>query len=114
MTRMWMLPTKILCKDHLLGEHNELHKIVGSINKGKLNTVAGHAKLAQVDTTLIRLRHEQLVKEMSSRNYNHRSPIPDFVDPKLGVGSIDSIANFKDLITRCPRCRERARKMLGV
>lgn len=31
MTRMWCVNPHSLCREHLLGEHNELHKLVGGI-----------------------------------------------------------------------------------
>ena len=30
---MWMVNPKILCKNHILGEHKELHQCVGILNK---------------------------------------------------------------------------------
>ena len=33
--RMWMLPPKGLCRKHLLGEHVELHMLLGSMRRGK-------------------------------------------------------------------------------
>lgn len=32
--RMWMVPPELMCRQHLLGEHVELHMFVGAINKG--------------------------------------------------------------------------------
>lgn len=33
--RMWMLPTAGMCRKHLLGEHVELHMLLGSLRRGK-------------------------------------------------------------------------------
>jgi len=45
---------------------------------------------------------------MISRNMKHKSPLPEidfFKDFKYG--EIDIEANIKELISRCPRCKER-------
>ena len=33
--RMWMLPPEMMCRKHLLGEHVELHMLLGSLRRGK-------------------------------------------------------------------------------
>jgi len=53
-------------------------------------------------------RHDQLVDEMISRNMKHKSPLLEidfFKDFKYG--EIDIEANIEELISRCPRCKER-------
>lgn len=105
MTRMWMLPTKILCRNHLLGEHKEIHQLVGALRKGRMNVIMGHVRLGQVQTRSIESRHNELVDEMLSRKYNHKSPLPDY--PKTDLGNVDLDANLIDLISRCSECKRR-------
>ncbi len=102
MTRMWMLDPSKMCKQHLVGEHSELHMLVGTINKGRFKVVAGHARKLQIDTTKIISRHDELVHEMKTRGMNHHSPLPYF-DP-LDIGDVDTEANLIDLCSRCPEC----------
>jgi len=102
---MWMVDPEYLCREHLLGEHNELHKIVGHIQKGNLEVVQGHAARGQVDTSLLRERHDELAREMSKRGYSHDSPME--VEDNLDVGEVDVERNLKDLESRCDRCRKR-------
>ena len=33
--RMWMVPPSKMCRQHLLGEHVEIHMLVGTMRKGK-------------------------------------------------------------------------------
>lgn len=33
--RMWMLPPQLLCRQHLLGEHKELHMLYGTLKRGR-------------------------------------------------------------------------------
>lgn len=107
MSRMWMLDPRMLCRNHLLGEHKELHQLVGCINAGRLNVIEGHAKLRQVDTTLIVKRHRELLIEIIDRGWRHKSPLPTFDDPCIGEGCIDLFFNLEDLVHRCSACAER-------
>lgn len=75
MTRMWMVDPELLCRRHLLGEHNELHKLLGHIRKGNLEVVKGHAEAGDIDTSKIQERHDTLVEEMERWGYSHKSPM---------------------------------------
>lgn len=105
MTRMWCVPPAILCRNHLLGEHKELHQLVGAIRKGRWKVIEGHAKLGQVETRSITARHEEIVQELLRRGYSHRSPLPDY--PPTDIGRVDPTANLDDLTTRCGECLRR-------
>ena len=101
--RMWMVDPKKLCRKHLLGEHLELHMIVGSIKRGK--SLTGFLNGGLVDITSIMARHSALVKEMKVRGYNHKSEL--YYDDVLGLnGCIDIQENAKELVRRCEHCRE--------
>lgn len=102
MTRMWMVNPKKLCRNHLLGEHKELHQLIGSLNKGK--RVKGHIEKGQVEIHNIKKRHDQLVKEMLNRGYKHLSPLQKFKDYK--AGKINISENEKELVKRCKECRK--------
>ncbi|MDY6769338.1 MAG: pyrimidine dimer DNA glycosylase/endonuclease V [Candidatus Nanohaloarchaea archaeon] len=105
MTRMWMVDPRGLCRQHLLGEHRELHQEVGLIRAGHLAAVRGHARERQVDTARIVERHETLVAEMDRRGFDHSSPM-DYEDD-LELGEVDAAANREELKERCEACRER-------
>lgn len=84
--RVWDVDTKILCRQHLLGEHRELHGLWNILTKH--GGVGGYARHPETLRWVGRgralyLRHEALVTEMLRRGYNHRSPI----DERLAVGS---------------------------
>jgi len=106
MTRMWMTNPKKLCRNHLLGEHKELHQLIGSLNKGK--SIKGHIEKGQVEVHNIKKRHKELVKEMLRRGYRHESELPKFKDYK--AGKINIFENEKELVRRCKECRELAKK----
>jgi hypothetical protein len=81
--RVWDISAEKLCRNHLLGEHRELHAIWSILINGKKGysrhpeTLRWKGKLAA-----LYLRHGTLVKEMSARGYNHQSDL----DRKYAVG----------------------------
>ena len=98
-----MLPPSIMCRKHLLGEHVEMHMLVGTLQKGI--SVQGYIDNQLVELEHIRARHDELVEEMIKRGYNHKSPLPDY--PEVSGGVVDREENLRDLANRCPDCRER-------
>lgn len=82
--RIWDVPPARLCRQHLLGEHRELHGLWNILSQGKRGysrhpeTVRWQGKLAALFQ-----RHELLVIEMENRGYRHTSPL----DRELSDGS---------------------------
>lgn len=107
MTRMWGIDPTLLCDQHLLGEHTELHQVVGTIRHHPHGEaiVRGHAEKQQLDTSRIRARHDALADELERRGMTHDSPL-DFEDA-LGLGRVDRRANLVELRARCVACRRR-------
>ena len=99
--RMWLVDPKLMCKQHLLGEHVELHMLVGSLRRNK--NIGGFLDQGLVELRSIRRRHAELVFEMTRRGYIHKSPLPDFAPRR--AGNVDPAANLKELARRCRRCR---------
>jgi hypothetical protein len=100
---MWNVKTELLCRQHLLGEHNEVHAFIGCIKKG--TSLKGYIEKGLVEVQHIKSRHDELVNEMESRGYNHKTPIEEI---ELWVaGCVDSEQNINELKTRCKYCRER-------
>ncbi len=100
-----MVAPAVLCDQHLLGEHKELHQLVGHIRAGNTAVVAGHADRGQVDTSRIQDRHTALVAEMDRRGFAHDSPM-DYTDD-LAMGAVDAARNREELRDRCDDCRAR-------
>lgn len=109
--RMWMTDPKIMCRQHLLGEHVELHMFVGTINHGI--KVDGYIRNNLLEIKSIISRHEELVKEMKKRGMNHQSPLPSFNQSKLPKMFVDYTINkesaLNDLLGRCKLCKESKR-----
>ena len=107
--RMWMINPKRLCRQHLLGEHNEIHKLVGCLKKNK--SIVGYIRNGLVELHNIRIRHEALVEEMTNRGYRHNSPLHFIPHPEWDVvGRVDKIKSLVDLSDRCPECKERMKE----
>ena len=62
-----------MCRKHLLGEHVELHMLLGSMRRGK--NMDGFLSGGLVDPQLVFARHEELVTEMTRRGFKHTSSI---------------------------------------
>ena len=60
----------------------------------------------------IQTRHNDIVKEMENRGYNHNSPLPTFTE--FVAGNIDSESNKTELFKRCEGCRKRYEKTEGA
>ena len=82
--RIWDIDPSELCRQHLLGEHRELHAIWAVLTKGKTG-YRNHPETLRWDGRLAALykRHDAEVVEMFSRGYNHKSPL----DKALAIGS---------------------------
>jgi hypothetical protein len=100
---MWMVNPKMMCNQHLLGEHVELHMLVGNIKRGK--SIDGFLA-GLVDPSLAVQRHEDVVKEMVHRGMNHKSPLdcPREITSGLTAQPISGISNLEELARRCRRC----------
>lgn len=116
MTRLWALPTKYLCDQHLLGEHKEMHQEAGTLVNhphGKA-IMRGHAKLGQFQLSLCESRHDALVTEMECRGMNHDSPFDYDLSDYSDEGYVDRHYNLVDLYNRCGDCAERIDRLGGI
>ena len=92
--RIWDISPSKLCRNHLLGEHRELHAMWIVITENKKGyslhpeTLRWKGKLKAMY-----LRHEQLVVEMIKRGYNHQSPL----DKRKATGK-----SFQDVFIDVP------------
>jgi Skp family chaperone for outer membrane proteins len=81
--RIWDIAPSFLCRKHLLAEHGELHALWSII----LNNRKGFSKHPETLRWRGKLkalynRHEELVKEMEKRGYQHSSAL----DKQLAKG----------------------------
>lgn len=72
--RIWDIEPKYLCRQHLLGEHRELHAIWTILTQNKKG-YRNHPETKRWQGKLRALysRHEKLVVEMGQRDYRHHS-----------------------------------------
>lgn len=112
MTRMFNLDPRILCYQHLLGEHSEMHEGVGLIESEntELRTVVsqleGQARGGNIDTSWFVPRHDALAAELEARGGSHQSPLAYDDHLRLGDGCVDAKESAGKLLT-CPDCRAR-------
>ena len=74
--RIWDISPKKLCRNHLLGEHRELHAIWVVLVRHKKG-YSRHPETLRWKNKLAALyaRHELLVMEMTARGYRHYSSL---------------------------------------
>jgi hypothetical protein len=82
--RVWDVDPALLCRQHLLGEHRELHGLWNILVHGKAG-YSRHPETRRWEGKLAALfkRHQALVLEMKRRGYEHLSPL----DKKFATGS---------------------------
>src|SRR5215212_6303415 len=91
--RIWDVSPSLLCRQHLLGEHRELHLIDPAPTENRQG-YSHHPETRRWRGKLAALyqRHEALTEEMARRGYQHASPLDqrqatgsavqnDYVDP---------------------------------
>ncbi|MFA6358645.1 MAG: pyrimidine dimer DNA glycosylase/endonuclease V [Candidatus Omnitrophota bacterium] len=83
--RIWDIEPSKLCRNHLLGEHRELHAIWAILTKNKKG-YSRHPETLRWKGKLkaLYLRHEFLVKEFEKRAYQHKSDL----QKRLASGSV--------------------------
>ena len=103
-----MINPKLLCKQHLLGEHFEIHKLIGNLkHTGKWARALTRKGFLEPQNAL--KRHNKLAAEIVKRNMKHKSPLKlEGVD--LPHGTVNLKKSIKDLTKRCRKCRERIKK----
>jgi len=81
--RVWDLDPRILCRQHLLAEHRELHAVWAILTEDKRG-YRNHPETKRWEGRLAALyaRHEAQTKEMATRGYRHAPPL----DRVLAVG----------------------------
>ena len=105
-----MVGPRGMCRKHLLGEHAEIHMIVGSLIKKK--QLDGFVDNNCLEMKAIGPRHNSLSQEMIKRGYNHKSSLPEWirfeVSEKVLNSKVDKVAALKDLHKRCSACKSLA------
>ena len=81
--RIWDISPSFLCRQHLLGEHRELHAVWSVITKNK----KGYSKHPETLRWIGKLKalyqkHEEIVLELKKRGYIHTSNL----SVKLAIG----------------------------
>lgn len=103
--RMWMIDPRLMCKKHISGEHNEIHKHLPSLYKG-VSITGRMGPPAQIQLNALQSRHDELAQYL-----NHKSPLD--VDYELIRHNyrehyhtrVDPDHNLADLVYRCADCR---------
>lgn len=112
---MWMIDPELMCKQHIAGEHRELHALKGSLErtKPKYDNCEKHRKnlttLAEaglIELKSLKEKHEELAKHLE----NHDSPIGEiptmeYLPEEAARAEVDRNKAVRDLIDRPEACR---------
>lgn len=100
--RVWDLPPQKLCREHLLGQHFEIHVMWSALVGGKKGW-RNHPETRRWESHLgaLRRKHDETVEEMLKRGYNHESPLDnstermdrEYPDPITPVEEQERILN---------------------
>lgn len=105
--RVWDLDPGLLCRQHLLGEHRELHGLwnILTIHHGR----GGYARHPETlrwvgKTNALYNRHEALVHEMQQRGYRHASALDATLATGLSTQDVllDSLSTQRRLLNEKP------------
>ena len=105
MTRQWLVPPKLMCKQHLLGEHLEAHIFVSKMEKHyKLDGFIKGSMFFGAE--YIKQRHDELARYISG----HKTPLDiSHIDlelyPPIEITWNHTLKSAIDLVTRCDRCK---------
>lgn len=99
-----------MCDQHLLGNHNEAHQLVGYLRSanagsGALTKLLGHAARGQIDLTRLQTWHDRLAAEMERRGFTHASPLNAPEHVPIGEGAVTR-SSTNQLHERCERYGE--------
>lgn len=74
--RVWDISPQNLCRNHLLGEHREIHAMWSVITQNKIG-YSQHPETKRWKGKLkaLYLRHEKIAFEMQKRGYVHKSSL---------------------------------------
>jgi hypothetical protein len=100
LVRIWCVPVSELDRQHLLGEHAELHCIVGAL-LGKYKAYRNHPETLRFKDNIEQLysRHAEQVAELAKRGYKHNSPLPSSNQP-FTFTEIEYRRDHADLVRR--------------
>jgi hypothetical protein len=100
LVRIWCVPVSELDRQHLLGEHAELHCIVGALLE-KYKAYRNHPETLRFKDRIEQLyyRHAEQVAEMAKRGYRHNSPLPTS-SQTYEFTNLEYIRDHYDLIKR--------------
>ncbi len=104
--RMWMICPFMMCRQHHLGEHAEIHK--HRHNLEKRHKMGGRLKPGnvQIEPGAMQQRHGTLAYTLELRGWSHSSP---YITPDIGylgdTPKVDPILSMLELSRRCCQCR---------
>ena len=101
--RMWMIDPKLMCIQHINGEHNEIHKHRHNfVNK---DSIKGRIiPVVQIEPQSMKKRHDELANFLNHKS-EYEQPDVSYLPKKFQEAKVDINESIKELKRRCPECR---------
>lgn len=106
--RMWNVNPELLCRQHLLGCHTEMHMFIGCMKKG--TSLKGYIEKGLVEVQHIKREHDRIAEEMVKRGYRHLTPLEQNIC--YDAGYVNSEQNINELRNRCEKCKQRIERRI--
>lgn len=116
--RMWMVPPRMMCRPHLLGEYREIFAFVGTLKLKK--SVEGYIRNNLLEPLSLESRYIELRDECTRRGYLPKaslvfdSSVIAYLPEEYRNYRIDRIRSLRDLTSRCPLCRKGEIDMMRI
>ena len=114
MIRMWAVHPNVMCKRHLMEEHNNLHKFVSMIKRD--SDLTRYKEKRFIDPKALPHRHGLIIKEFQKRGIKHSSPLSskDINTVQMDWNEVrhklDSYRDVNELYDKCFQCKRRMDK----
>lgn len=108
MTRQWLSDPRLMCKQHILGEHLEAHIFVSKMQKE--TSLKGFRKGSMFfGAEFVKSRHDKIAKLLKQP---HKTPL--FIGeleiknyPYIAPTLYDLTKSMEDLLGRCEECKRK-------
>lgn len=103
---MWMVDPRLMCIQHIIGEHGEIHK--HRHNFVKRHSITGRiTPVVQIEPLTMKKRHDELARFLKNHHSSYSLPDLSYLPENEVNAKVDVQASLKDLHARCSKCREK-------
>lgn len=107
-----MTDPNLMCSKHRVGEHGEIHK--HRHNFEKQHNISGRIyPEIQIEPESMKKRHDQLAAFMDHKS-EFSQPDLSYLPDDQRYAKVNVMESYRELCRRCPECRAKIEKIMGV